>query len=430
MPQRLFTCPHCGYQAPIQDFPVAESGTLKCRRCRTVFEDTNAYRPDRTYADCDSSRVVTRFPFDLDGRENVIHVPGGYLALLVGHDGQWAWLEGDELHLINRPQGFQLYYLCLRPTVRWGTRGIRSFGAYGSACLTVSKAYMKAACDRPARLKLLEEHFQELVIAHMTEFAQKETEHHNSAALERHDGYLKALGVIRDGVTLRRIDPAGYRTIDGHTGAILSYASRSESIGPLSPENRKKAPVEIIHPSVREYTVKDGAEDVILRGQNRTERHKAGERISLDGLSAAERILRFNRKSFEFPHGFGVYNLPSAYRGYFAAQGTISFYIDSTERLSLLMAKTDGWDSFTEHFFTNVIKKELSPALKTVINDFLERRGTGTDRLTGYLSSLSIALTNRLNGEDESSETPAFRRFGLRVRSADILSVDFYSDRR
>ena len=40
------------------------------------------------------------------------------------------------------------------------------------------------------------------------------------------------------------------------------------------------------------------------------------------------------------------------------------------------------------------------------------------------------ALTNRLNGEDESSAAPAFRRFGLRVRSADILSVDFYSDRR
>ena len=43
---------------------------------------------------------------------------------------------------------------------------------------------------------------------------------------------------------------------------------------------------------------------------------------------------------------------------------------------------------------------------------------------------MSVELTELLNGEGVHDREPAFRQYGLRVRQADILSIDFYSRRR
>ena len=69
-----FTCPHCLYEAELHMFENMANGKLKCRRCRSEVQDPNAFSAQRTYADCDSHRAVTRFPFHLNGKDAMIRV--------------------------------------------------------------------------------------------------------------------------------------------------------------------------------------------------------------------------------------------------------------------------------------------------------------------------------------------------------------------
>ena len=87
-------------------FDNIDNGKLKCRRCRNTADDPNAYGAESTYADCDSRRVVTRFPFALDGRDAVIQVRQGYMALAVGNDGSTIWLRQLKNRISNMPHGF------------------------------------------------------------------------------------------------------------------------------------------------------------------------------------------------------------------------------------------------------------------------------------------------------------------------------------
>ena len=169
---------------------------------------------------------------------------------------------------------------------------------------------------------------------------------------------------------------------------------------------------------------------MLIRKNTRPERHKARERIDANTLNGAEKLVRYLKKEFDFPYGWGIYDQPRPISGYYSAQGTISFFVDSTERLSLLLAKTRSWQEFEDQFFINVIKKELSSTLRDILNARIGRPGFDEQRIGDYLSTMSVEMTNLLNGEGSSAREPAFRMHGLRVKQADILSICFYTDRR
>ena len=447
-------CPHCAYKASLSLFENVGGGELKCRRCRSRFMDPNAFAADVSYADCDSRRAVTRFPFALNGENALIRVRDGYLAFLVGSAGQRLWIDGHDCPIRDWSGGFQVYYVCLSPRVIWGTGGLEGFGAYGSAQLSLSKEYVKSFCGTDGHVQALEEHLKKLVSRHVTGFVNTEIQRQNASLLEHRDYYLNLLGVLEDGVSLTRIDPMGFRNAAGNTGFFSSYIPMTppeESAEPLPP---MRPPVEFLQAPKVPYTVNNGTEDIFCFGAfggersraaermeesgigrllrpraKETERHKAGEKIEADALRGVGKLLRYRTKEFEFPFGWGIYNQPQAASGYYAAQGTISFFIDSTERFSMLLRKTRSWQEFAEQFFTNILKKELAAALGEILHERI-RSSFQPEKIGESLSAMSVELTDTLNGEGPSGQEPVFRPYGLRVRQTDILSVNFYSVRR
>ncbi len=417
------------YRAPSSVFESVEDGEMKCRRCRSRFKDPNAFAFDTTYADCDSRRPVTRFPFALNGENAVIRVRDGYLALLVGSGGQRMWIEGKDCRITDMPGGIQVYYVCLSPQVKWGTSAVEEFGAYGTAQLLLSKDYAKSFCGADGRVQALEEHLRKLVSSRVTEFVRTEAERQNTSLLEHRDSYLSVLGVMEDGVSLTRIEPMGYRDAQGGAGLFTIFSPTSFQPEEAEPLPLSPAPADILNPPKAPYTIKDRTEEVFSRGHAKAERHKAGERVDADMLHGVQKVFRYRNKEFEFPFGWGLYN-QRAGAGYYSAQGEISFFIDSTERFSLLLAKTASWPEFAEQFFFNVLKKEISAALREILSERSARKDFQPDRIGDYLSAMSVDLTNLLNGEEPFSRDPAFRANGLRVRRADILDIHFYSDWR
>ena len=375
MPANSFTCPYCMFEAPLSLFENVGGGELKCRRCRSRFEDPNAFSADTAYADCDSLRPVTRFPFSLKGKRAVIRVRDGYLAFLPGPGGQNLWIDGPEYTAEDLPAGSRVYYVCLTPRVTWGAGGAQEFGAYGSAQLTLTKAFVRSFCGQEGRLQALEDHLKKAVSGRVADFIRLETARQNTGMLEQRDGYLSTLGQIEEGVRLTRIDPLGFRNSAGKTGTFLSFL---EGAGPEEEEAAVppyKPPAELLKTPRSAYTVKTGTEDVLIRGMSRGERHKAGDVITLDTLRGAGRLIRFRSKTFELPFGWGIFNQTCQWPGYYAAQGTISFYIDSTEQMSLLLNKTKNWQEFEEQFYTNIFRKELSAALRDILDERIGRPG-------------------------------------------------------
>lgn len=424
------TCRYCRHEAPLSMFETVVSNRLKCMRCRNAFDDPNAYAADTAYADCDNQHAVTRFPFSLNGRTAVIHVRDGYRACVIGNDKREIWLDPGDHLITDKHDGFRLYYICLTPWVFWGVKGTGGFGAYGRAQLSITNGYVEKFCGMGNSVTALEKHAKALVDGRIATYVREEIARHNTSLLERRDGYLDALGILEDGVTLRKIDPMGYRSGNGHVGTFPTYPEYDDSpdVSALSPA--LKAPVDYVKLPKRSYTVKSGVEEVFLRSASKADRHKAGEMIELDACKGIEKILRFHTKEFDFPYGWGLSNQTYAAPGYFSAHGTISFFIDSTERLSLLLAKAADWKDFSEQFFRDVLRNELSDALRATLSAYMGRTGFDRARINSYLSEMSVALTSRLNGEDAEEREPVFRRYGLRVSRIDILSMDFYSNRR
>ncbi len=429
MVEKEFACPHCRRPAPLTEFRNMGSGMLRCRSCRSDFPDPNAYRREISYADCDSLKPVTRFPYSLSGKNVRIHVPQDYMALLVSNTGGRLWLEAEDNVVDDQPEGFQLFYVCLKPQVQWGTRSLKEFGAYGTAKLSVSREYIRRFCGPDGSLSGLDHRLKSLVDMHITSCVQKEIEHGNIAYLEHRSGYSGMPGFLTEGVHLISIDPKGFRNADGiGTFPRLQSGSRAEDSlsSPLPPKTR----IELLQPSRKQYTVRNGTEELFIRKDMRTQRHKAGEIIDPKSLADVARVLRFHVKEFSLPYGWGLFNLTGTLSGYFSSYGTVSFYIDSTELLSQLLRKTHSWEEFEEHFFDDVFRKELSYALKDVVGQYTGTRHIAPEGITGQLSAMSLELTALLNGEDASGRTPAFRQYGLRVDRIDILQIDFYTVRR
>jgi len=425
-----FTCPHCQYEASLLMFENVDSGMLKCKRCRSKFEDPNAFGMETTYADCDNRRAVTRFPFTLNGRNALIRVREGYLALAVGNEGQRFWLEASENRITNMPGGFQLYFICMKPQVIWGTRNLQEFGAYGVAQLSITRSYIESYCGMDGRIQSLEEHLRELVVSHMTGYVQDVLDRHSGALLQHSDGYMNALGMLEEGVSLTKIEPRGYRNADGMTGTFPARAASDELFAQEETVVRVRRPVELTKAQRKTYTIREGVEEVFIRNATKLERHKAGEVIEANVQQDVGTVLRFLSKEFDFANGWGLYNQNCSAPGYYAAHGTISFYIDSTERISPLLCKAGSWDTFTEEFFSNVLKKELSIALRELMDAYVAQRGLDAERLNESLSAMSVDLTNLLNGEGPYGKQPAFRQNGLRVNRADIMHVSIYANRR
>lgn len=432
MANSQFTCPHCLYEAPLYMFENVNNGKLKCKRCCSNADDPNAYSPEITYADCDSRRVINRFPFLLDGENSVVFVQPDYMALVIGNDGSKTWLRDSVNRIDDMPGGFQLYHICLKPQINWGIKDIDDFGAYGVATLSLSPEYVESFCAQADYIHAFEEHLQSLVAGHITEYVRNLANWHSVTLLRHSDGYINALGVLAYGVSMTKIEPKGYRDADSRPVVLSVHNSQYTAAGQqedrLAPA--MKPPVEKTKPAKRDYTVEWGIEEVFIRNGYRTDRHKAGEVINVDSLQDVNVRLRFSSKEFEFANGWGLYNQECSIAGYFSAHGTISFYIDSTERMSQLVAKPSSWEVFEEEFFTNVLKKEAAGAIKGIIEARIVQKNFDPDRVSDYLSALSIEMTSMLNGETEPPRKPAFMQHGLRVKRVDIYNIDFYPVRR
>lgn len=430
MPKNEFVCPYCMYQAPLTYFENVGDGEIKCRRCRSRFTDPNGFSPDTAYADCDSMRPVTRFPFSLRGKNTVIRVRDGYLALLVGADGQRLWLEARDGPITNLPIGCQLYYICLSPRILWGTSGVKEFGAYGSAQLTLTRKFVEDFCRENRHIQAMEEYLQKAVSRWVTGYIRLSVSRQNISMLEQRDSYMSILGLIEEGIHMIRIDPMGFRNGTSKTGTFLSLLDAEETSeqNEFAPEYRP--PVDLLKTPKTSYTIKSGIEEVFVKNPLKLERHKAGERIVDETLRGVNRVIRYRTKEFELPFGWGIYNQTSQVPGYYSAQGTISFFVDSTEKMGSLLNKTKSWQEFEEQFFMDIFRKELSVALRDIINQRAGRPDFQPDNINDYLSAMSVDLTTMLNGECSTDKAPAFRQFGLRVKQTDILGIHFYSTRR
>ena len=423
-------CPHCMYQAHLAAFENVGGGEMKCRRCRSKFRDPNAYEADIAYADCDSTRPVTRFPFSLSGKSAMIHVRDGYLAVLVRSNGQQEWIRERDYCVNDASDELQLYYICLSPRISWGVGSIKDFGAYGSAQLALSVGFVMRFCETESQTLAMEKYLKRIVHSHIADLIQTEIDRQSLSVLEDRSIYMGMKGTIEDGVSLVRIEPKGFRNSMGKTGSFPSYAKHTVTADPGGPLPSYTAPLEIIKQPKSAYVVKNGEEDVLCYGAPRMQRHKAGEKVETNQLHGVDRLIRYKAKEFEFPFGWGIYNQQQTGLGYYSAQGSISFYIDSTQRFSQLLYRTKNWQDFEYQFFTSVLKKELADAMREVMEIRVSRKDFRADQITRYLSAMSIDLTNFLNGEGIAGRDPAFRQYGLRVKQTDILSVNFYDSRR
>lgn len=427
MSASIMTCPHCRYEAQEFMFENIDSDKLKCRRCRSSFPDPSAFVAIFSYADCDSTRAVTRFPFALNGKETRISVRDGYMGLLVDGSGSQQWLLTNETSFTGTPGGFQLFYVYQSPWILWGTKGLKEFGAYGRAQLSLTQRFVKTYCSKNHVLSL-EAYLRSIVDEYITAFVQQKIDMHSTGQLEHTDGYLAMLGKVIDGVTLSKIEPHGYRTASGRPSIFPTFNAGAMSIEEEEAVPTPKPPLEIVKIPAKSYTIKNGVEEVFVLSKQKAERHKAGEIIEPDALRGVQKLLRYHQKQFELSYGWGVYNQDSSLSGsYFSAHGTVAFCIDGTEPLSLIIAKTGGWMDFEEQFFTNIFKKELSNAFKEVLGAYIRKGNFQPDRISEYLSSMSVDVTNQINGEGTVAREPALRRYGLRISQLDILDVDFYT---
>ncbi len=423
------TCPLCKHEAPLYLFERVNGTQLGCKRCRSKFNDPNAYKPDATYADCDFRKPAYRFPFHMDGNNSIVTVRNGYNAIIVGNDGRERWLTTGEYKIGDMASGFQLYYICLKPRILWGTKGVEEFGAYGSATLSVSSEFAESCYAKDKNILRLEDRLKKMVDWCVTAFVRNEISQGNTALLERRTFYENTLGVLTEGVSMIQIELGGYRNARGETGffPFSGYPSAHEEED-ASPEIN--LPVEYMRIPGNDYTVKPGHEDVLVTLTGKRERHKAGDRIETVRLRNARKLYRFHSKQFEFPFGWGIFNnkLPSG--KFFSANGTLSFYVDNTEIMSGYLETTKNWKEFEAQFFTGVIKPEISAAMGEIISEYIGSRGMGPLNVRKYLSEMSIDLTNVLNGENVNGGEPVFRKYGLRVNRADIMGIDLYCDRR
>ena len=424
-----FTCPHCLYEAELHMFENLVNGKLKCRRCRSEVQDPNAFGAERTYADCDSYRAVTRFPFQLNGKDAVIRVRPGYMALLVGNDGTRRWLKEPNHHITNMPFGFQLYYVYLKPQLSWGVQGIEEFGAYGIAHLALNEDYVEAFCEREGSVQNFEEHLRAMTVKSITDCTRAMVEKHNHSMLKHSDGYVSVLGILDAGVSLTKIELKGYREANNYPVTLMLHTKHAV-VDSEKPVVARRSPVEKASLPKKDYRIEDGVEEVFIRHDSRMERHKAGEIITDDDLQKVEMRLKFFSKEFDFTSGWGLYNQTCSYTGYYSAHGTISFYIDSTERLSRLVVKPATWAAFEEEFFRNVLKKEVSSALKSILDQRIVQDDFDPSRVNEYLSTMSVSIAELLNGETNPPQKPAFMQYGLRVKRIDIDNVNFYTSRR
>ena len=425
------TCPHCLFEAPRQMFGNAGSGMLRCKRCRTQMNDPDAYNPDTTYADCDSICVMERFPFFLNGLNTVIYIRDGYMALVVGDDGSKRWFK-DRRNLVTDMLGsFQLYYICLKPQIVWGIAPTESFGAYGTAQLSLRPEYVEAFCSQNDCVTSLEEHLHALLIEHITKHARTVIDMHNAAQLRSVEGYKHALGLLEFGVSVTKIELEGYRDAGFH--AVIPSPPVESKNGKMQEDKhrlKKRATVEILKATNDEYVIADEVEEVFIRSRGKTERHKAGEIINAKILRHSSVRVRFFSKEFEFSNGWGVYDQRCCVEGYFSANGTISFYIDRTELLAKLVAKTADWEEFEEEFFKNVLREKIAAGLKYLLDMRLAQNKLEVEQVNDDLSALSVEMTTLFNGENERICNPAFAQYGLRVKSIDIDNIDFYLVRR
>lgn len=428
MPTNLFTCPLCRYEAALSQFKPLENARLKCPCCRSSFADPHTFGAKMTYADCDSLQPVTRFPFALNGTAASIHVDEKHMALVVGMDGRQFWLDGQDVIINDMPGGFQLYYVCLTPWVSWGTNLPRGIGAYGRAQLSLRPEYIRAQYPTQDALLSLTEQLRTLLCEHATAFVKAQVAARNLPLLEQKSSYEGMLGSLADGVSVIRTDALGYRSANGYSRAFPPQVLQDDAAD--AADALIQAPVVFLQPAKKPYTVKPGVEDVFCTTRRKFFRHKSGELLPPEALEDIERVFRFSTKEFTFPSGWGLYNLSGLSTGYCSAHGTISFYIDSTEKLCTLLARTKSWDDFVENFFTNVLRQALVSSLPTLMQSRIPPKDTVPERIGAHLSALSIALTDALNGEGQEHTVPAFRANGLRVSRIDILHLDFYSSRR
>ena len=422
-------CPLCDYQGPQFMFESVDATTLRCRRCRSTFEDPEIFSADTSYADCDSRDAVFRFPFSLSGISSKIHVRPGYTALMVGNSGRKKWLPPGDHLITDMPEGFQLYYVCLKPTVTWGSQNSSGFGAYGAARLSLAPEYPERYAATHEHILTMGNRLKSLMDWAATKLIQEQTARNNLNSLELRDGYLRLLGTPEEGVTVTGIYPMGYRSASGGAGTFTSGMTETIREAKNGAAPLFRPPAESLNTQQEQFTVRAGTEIVIIRGA-KTERHKAEETITSDRLQGNAKAYLYRNKVFDFPCGWGISNQVCPACGFFSAQGTMSFYIDSTEKMSLLLSRTEGWRGFEEQLFFNVIRQEVSTAISGILNEYIGLKGVDPAKIKNMLSEMSIRLTDRLNGEDSAGERPVFRQYGLRVKQADILGVSLYSARR
>ena len=427
----LFRCPLCLFEADLSTFPNMNDGMLKCRRCRGIFKDPSAYSSDYSYADCDSISVVYRFPFLLNKKQSIVRVRDNYLAIMIHDDGKTTWITNSDTSAVDRPGNFRLYYICLTPKLTWGSQSIKEFGAYGTAQVLLDRNYVIDYCKGEGQILTLEEHLKGILNRYLTGFIENELRHNHAALLEHRDGYTIALGKVREGIILQRIFPMGFRNAKNQAFTIANLSEYKRVIGaPEKTLQPAKAPVLQANVPRASYTVKGRTEEVFVCSNGKMERHKAGEIIDPKKLHGISIILRYQKKEFEFPCGWGMYNQSSIDGRLFSANGSIVFIIDSTEKLSSLYIKTKNWGDFEEKFYNSILRQEIVIAMKAVLNRYLEKASMTDEAIRNNLSTMSIELVNQLNGEIIPPKKPSFQVCGLRVKQIDIMDLCLYSNRR
>ncbi len=428
MPQIMLTCPNCRYEAPAYSYARLDNNMLKCRRCRGSFVDPEAYKREISYSDTDSSRVVNHFPFELNGLVSEIHVPDGYLAYVVGTSEQRGLLRSGIHKIESAYSNIQVYYICLNPRVIWGSTGINEFGVYGTAQLALTEEYVQDRLIKDSNfLYTLEDDIKKLLCDHMSAYVKKRMKQVGAAVLIQQSGYDGAYGILTNGVRLLQVYPQGYRNAGLSSNTIASAMDYYDTPDvPIMPE-RIKSPVTIEKIPIRPYTIAKGCEEVFLYSANRYERHKAGEQIDIKLLSGIKQLIKFTSKEFDFPYGWGIYKQTCALGGTYSANGTISFYVDSTYKMGTLVAQSGDFDRFSEQFFNDVLRKELAEKLKPLISRLSSRQGFDVSKINSSLSALSVDLVDALNGEGNTAGQNVFMRYGLRVSRLDILDICFNS---
>lgn len=428
MSQIMLVCPNCRYESPASHFQRLDNSLIKCRRCRGSFADPDAYRNEISYADTDSDKLISRFPFEISGLNATVKVPEEYLAYVSGAGEQPKVFHSGTHHIKGEASRLQVYYICLNPCIVWGSAGTDGFGAYGTAQLSLTAAYVKNGIGAELHsLYALENRLKTLLCNHLSSYLKDRLRQHSAAMLTQPAGYDGALGTIEDGVRLMRIYPQGY--IDAnHAVSMVHYAADySEASKDQEKQINIKAPVTIEKLPERPYVVAKGNEEVFLQGLNRYERHKSGEQIEPEKLKGIKQLIRYTAKEFAFPHGWGIYRQTCNIPGLYSANGTVSFYVDSTYKMGTLVAKSGGFERFAEQFFNDVLRKELAEKLKPLLNHLSAKQDFDANRIRSSLSALSVALTEALNGENLSNGQNAFARYGLRVSRLDILDIHFNS---